>query len=270
MDTFDRGVFVLLGLMLAHVVFITSERLYRYWVARRQSRAFVANAALHTNDISEVVRVANLFPKSHVATIVSAGLTEFLSGRSRHESIDPAHNAMGRAQSTTLANLKLGVSTISSIAATAPFIGLFGTVLGILDAFSGGATQKTVFMMFVARSLAQALMATAMGLLVAVPAVWCRDFLQARVENFSSEMSNASSETMTLIGQVLAPPNAYGVQTGTRTLFELNSAAEVRAWEVRFDRQRVLLLAICLPIVYIALLMVYATASSAVSWYCYR
>jgi biopolymer transport protein ExbB/TolQ len=269
MDTFDRGVFVLLGLMLAHVVFITSERLYRYWVARRQSRAFVANAALQTNDISEVVRVANLFPKSHVATIVSAGFTEFLSGRSRHESINLAHNAMGRAHSTTLANLKLGVSTISSIAATAPFIGLFGTVLGILDAFSGGATQKTVFMMFVARSLAQALMATAMGLLVAIPAVWCRDFLQARVENFSSEMSNASSETLTFLAHVVSSGTAF--ETGTvGNLFEVNTVADVRAWEASYDRQRVLMPAICLPIIYIVFLMLYATAWSAASWYSYH
>jgi biopolymer transport protein ExbB/TolQ len=271
MDTFDRGVFILLALMFVHVVFITCERLYQYRQARRQSRTFVANVreAVNANDIERVIRVAGQAAESHMASVVESGLGAFLSGGSKSEALELAKHAIDRAHLRTLADLKVGISTISSIAATAPFIGLFGTVLGILDAFSGGGMQKTTFMMLIALGLARALMATAMGLLVAIPAVWCRDYLRARLENFANEISNASSETLTFLAHVVSSGTAFETRT-VRNLFEVNTVADVRAWEARFDRQRILMPAICLPIVYIVFLMLYATAWSAASWYSYH
>jgi biopolymer transport protein ExbB/biopolymer transport protein TolQ len=90
--------------------------------------------------------------------------------------------------------MKRGVSTLATIASSAPFVGLLGTVVGIINAFQGISTEKSTGLGAVAGGISEALVATAVGLLVAIPAVWMYNYFSNRVEAFDVEMGNSSSE----------------------------------------------------------------------------
>ena len=92
------------------------------------------------------------------------------------------------------AKLKRGLSVLATIGSTAPFVGLLGTVIGILNAFQQIATQKTSGIGAVAGGISEALVTTAFGLLVAIPAVMAFNYFTGRVESFDVEMDNSSSE----------------------------------------------------------------------------
>ena len=90
--------------------------------------------------------------------------------------------------------MKRGLGGLATIGSTAPFIGLFGTVVGILNAFQQIATQKTSGIGAVAGGISEALVTTAIGLFVAIPAVWMFNVFTGRIEAFDVEMGNSSSE----------------------------------------------------------------------------
>jgi biopolymer transport protein ExbB len=90
--------------------------------------------------------------------------------------------------------LKRGISSLATIGSTAPFVGLLGTVIGIINAFRGIATEKSAGLGAVSAGISEALLTTAVGLFVAIPAVWMYNFFTARLEAFDVEMGNSSSE----------------------------------------------------------------------------
>ena len=87
-----------------------------------------------------------------------------------------------------------GVSSLATIGSTAPFVGLFGTVVGIINAFTTMSTEKSAGIAAIAGGISEALVTTALGLLVAVPAVWAFNYFTGRVDAFDVEMGNSSSE----------------------------------------------------------------------------
>jgi biopolymer transport protein ExbB/biopolymer transport protein TolQ len=125
-----------------------------------------------------------------------AGLQEFRSsgGVATEESIASSGRSLDRAEAIVHAKLKRGLAVLATIGATAPFVGLFGTVVGILNAFQQIATQKTSGIGAVAGGISEALVTTAFGLLVAIPAVMAFNYFTGRVESFDVEMDNSSSE----------------------------------------------------------------------------
>ena len=94
----------------------------------------------------------------------------------------------------TTADFKRGLGGLATIGATAPFIGLFGTVVGIINAFRGMAITGSGGLGAVSAGIAEALVTTALGLFVAIPAVWLYNYFLNRVERFQIEMANSSSE----------------------------------------------------------------------------
>jgi biopolymer transport protein ExbB len=87
-----------------------------------------------------------------------------------------------------------GLSGLATIGSTAPFVGLFGTVVGIINAFKGISSEKSTGLGAVAGGISEALVTTAFGLFVAIPAVWMFNYFNNRVKNFDVEMTNSSSE----------------------------------------------------------------------------
>jgi biopolymer transport protein ExbB/TolQ len=144
------------------------------------------------------VKVADRNKKSHLAEVVTAGLQEFRSygngGAITEDQIESSKRALERAEAIVHAKLKRGLGGLATIGSTAPFIGLFGTVVGILNAFKGIETSKATGLSAVAGGIAEALVTTALGLLVAVPAVWAYNYFTNRVEAFDVEMENSSME----------------------------------------------------------------------------
>jgi biopolymer transport protein ExbB/biopolymer transport protein TolQ len=144
------------------------------------------------------VKVADRNKKSHLAEVVTAGLQEFRNfgsgGAITDEQIESSKRALERSEAIVHAKLKRGLGGLATIGSTAPFIGLFGTVVGILNAFQQIATQKSAGIGAIAGGISEALVTTAFGLLVAIPAVMLFNYFTNKVEAFDVEMDNSSSE----------------------------------------------------------------------------
>jgi len=195
-----RMVVILLFVMSAWSIGVMIDRYIAYRSARKQSRVFApaVAGALKDGRIEEAISIAEQNKRSHLAKVVTAGLQEFqahqLSTEISGETIEASNRALERAAAIVHAELKRGVSTLATIGSTAPFVGLFGTVLGIINAFHGISTAKSTGLAAVAGGIAEALVTTAMGLFVAVPAVWAFNYFTSRIEAFDVEMDNSSSE----------------------------------------------------------------------------
>ncbi len=177
------------------------DRYMAFNAARKQSRAFApaVAGALRDGKIDEAIKVAERNKKSHLAKVVTAGLMEFRAHQDSSdipgETIEASKRALERTEAIVHAELKRGLGGLATIGSTAPFVGLFGTVVGIINAFReittrGGQTGIGA----VAGGISEALVTTAIGLAVAIPAVMMFNYLTGRVEAFDVEMDNSSSE----------------------------------------------------------------------------
>jgi biopolymer transport protein ExbB/biopolymer transport protein TolQ len=195
-----KAVVVVLALMSMWSFGVMVDRYIAYSQARKQSREFAPAVAgcLKAGKVEEAISVAEQNKRSHLAKVVEAGLQEFRSqGVSTDltgEQVESSRRALERAEAIVNAELKRGLSGLATIGATAPFVGLFGTTVGIINAFQGMSSEQTAGLSAVAGGISEALVATAFGLFVAVPAVWAYNSFTNRVEAFQIEMSNSSSE----------------------------------------------------------------------------
>jgi len=135
---------------------------------------------------------------SHLARVTAAGIQEFLEGKEANLSIEQqiasAQRGCERASTIFSQELKRGLSTLATIATSAPFIGLFGTIAGIINAFRGMALTGSGGIGAVAGGIAEALVTTAFGIGVAIIALWCYNTLNTKIEVYDAEMSNTSSQ----------------------------------------------------------------------------
>jgi biopolymer transport protein ExbB/biopolymer transport protein TolQ len=195
-----RSVVIILIIMSIWSFGVMFDRLIAFNGARKQSRQLVpaVAGALREGKLDEAVKIADRYPKSHLAKVMVAGLQEFQAHQKSSdisgEEIDASRRALERAEAIVHAELKRGISTLATIASSAPFVGLLGTVVGIINAFQGIAAEKSTGLGAVAGGISEALVATAIGLLVAIPAVWMFNYFSNRVEAFDVEMGNSSSE----------------------------------------------------------------------------
>ena len=200
MGPLAKFVVVVLFVMSAWSIGVMIDRAIAYSGARGQSRQFApaVAGALRDGKLDEAIKIADRYPKSHLAKVVVAGLQEFkahqMNADISGEVIDASHRALERAEAIVHAELKRGVSTLATIGSTAPFVGLFGTVVGIINAFKGISAEKSTGLGAVAGGISEALVTTAVGLFVAIPAVWAYNYFSGRIEAFDVEMGNSSSE----------------------------------------------------------------------------
>jgi biopolymer transport protein ExbB/biopolymer transport protein TolQ len=195
-----KTVVAILFIMSIWSLAVIIDRALYFSAARKQSREFAPRVAgaLKEGKLDEAVKVADRNKKSHLAEVVTAGLQEFRNfgsgGAITDEQIESSKRALERSEAIVHAKLKRGLGGLATIGSTAPFIGLFGTVVGILNAFQQIATQKTSGIGAVAGGISEALVTTAFGLLVAIPAVMTFNYFTGKVEAFDVEMDNSSSE----------------------------------------------------------------------------
>ncbi len=194
-----RCVVILLFLMSIWSIAIMIDRALMYSAARKQSRVFVQQVAgaLKDNKLDEAISIAERNKKSHIAKVVATGLSEFQAASAQvsdQEVIEAAKRGLERSVAIVHAEMKRGLSGLATIGSTAPFVGLFGTVMGIINAFKGISASKVTGLSAVAGGIAEALVTTALGLFVAVPAVWTFNYFTNRVEAFDVEMDNSSME----------------------------------------------------------------------------
>jgi len=200
MGTLAKCVVVLLFIMSAWSIGVMIDRLMAYSAARKQSRQFApaVAGALREGKLDEAVKIADRYKKSHLAKVVVAGLQEFqahqLSSDIPGEEIEASKRALERAEAIVHAELKRGISGLATIGSTAPFVGLFGTVVGIINAFKQISTEKSTGLGAVSGGISEALVTTAIGLFVAISAVWMYNYFTGKLEAFDVEMGNSSSE----------------------------------------------------------------------------
>ena len=108
--------------------------------------------------------------------------------------INSAERAVEREMLMTIVDLKRGLGVLATVGATAPFVGLLGTTMGIVNAFTGMAASGSGGLSAISAGIAEALITTAFGLMVAIPAVWMFNYFNSKLEAFDVEMGNSSSE----------------------------------------------------------------------------
>jgi biopolymer transport protein ExbB/TolQ len=193
-------VLVILLIMSVWSIAIMVERYLTFSAARNQSREFAPKVAvtLKGQKIDEAISLSDKYKKSHLAMVVNAGLQEFrahqLSTDISGEVVDASKRALQRATAIKVAEFRRGLSGLATIGSTAPFVGLFGTVFGIINAFVGMGETANAGIGAIAGGIAEALVTTAVGLAVAVPAVWLFNYFTSKVDNFIVEMDNSSAE----------------------------------------------------------------------------
>jgi biopolymer transport protein ExbB/biopolymer transport protein TolQ len=196
------GVVLIIMSMISFGVAI--ERIYTFTQARKQSKLYAPQVAKHLKEgrLKDAIAISSSknYRYSHLAKVVLAGLQEYQfqqeagGNLSREDLVDTVRRAIQRASALTANDLKKGIAALATIGATAPFVGLLGTVVGIITAFQGIAATGSGGLGAVSAGIAEALVETALGLLVAIPAVWFYNYLTGRVEYFNVEMDNSSSE----------------------------------------------------------------------------
>jgi biopolymer transport protein ExbB/TolQ len=203
MTPIAQGVVVALIILSVWSLYISVERLLVFRRAHKQSLAFAKLATEHLKHDrpQAVIDAASKYPGSHLARVVSAGLQSFQfehgsSPLSDLEIVEAASRAVERATLLAVSDFKKGVGSLATIATTAPFIGLFGTVIGIINAFRGMALTGSGGIAAVSTGIAEALVTTALGLFVAIPAVWLFNIFMNKIERFQVEMSNSASELL--------------------------------------------------------------------------
>lgn len=201
MTPIAKGVVIALIILSVWSLYISVERYLVFRKAQKQSLAFAKLATEHLKHDrpQAVIDAASKYPGSHLARVVSAGLQSFqfenqTSPLSDNEVVEAASRAVERSTLLTVSDFKRGVGSLATIATTAPFIGLFGTVIGIINAFRGMAMSGSGGIGAVSAGIAEALVTTALGLFVAIPAAWMFNVFTNRLERLQVEMSNSSSE----------------------------------------------------------------------------
>jgi biopolymer transport protein ExbB/TolQ len=201
MTWLGKSVVTVLALMSIWSLTIAIERLWRFQKAKKESLQVAVGVTpmLKQHKLAEAITFAKKYRHSHLARVLAAGLTEFQYESSQDvppdfDIVDSAKRAIERETLMTTAEMKKGLGNLATISTTAPFIGLFGTVIGIINAFQGMALSGSGGLGAVSAGISEALATTAFGLLVAVPAVWMYNYFLNKVERFNVEMSNSSSQ----------------------------------------------------------------------------
>jgi biopolymer transport protein ExbB/biopolymer transport protein TolQ len=170
------------------------DKARRFRAASRQSDDFlpVLERCLRDGKLQDAMNQARHHDRSHVARVIGDGIAEFAAGGGGR--VDLVSRALERSTARTLADMKKGLGVLATIGSTAPFIGLFGTIVGIVHAFHGIAESGSGGVAAVSGGIAEALVATALGILVAIPAVMAFNYFVATLERFHVEMDTTSAE----------------------------------------------------------------------------
>jgi biopolymer transport protein ExbB/TolQ len=194
---------ILIGLSIISL-YLFIERQLTYAKARKKSKDVAPKLAnlLKAGNIKDALALASKKENkgSHLARVTAAGISEFIGGGqanlSIEQQVDTGTRGCERAATMFTQELKRGLSILATIATSSPFIGLFGTIAGIINAFRGMALTGSGGIGAVAGGIAEALVTTAFGIGVAIIALWCYNTLNAKVEVYQADMTNTTSQVV--------------------------------------------------------------------------
>ena len=196
------GILGCLTLLSVYSIALMVDRYRTFRIARSQTTRFLPlfSKYLQEGKLQRAIDLAHGHEKSHLARVVSAGARELVGAeaeaRSPRSRVEAVARALDRAASLTSSDLRRGLGGLATIGSTAPFIGLLGTVVGIIHAFQGIAESGAGGIGTVSGGIAEALVATAFGLFVAIPAVMAFNYFTGVLERLQVEMANGSAEML--------------------------------------------------------------------------
>lgn len=203
MGTLPKLVVVVLVAMSLYSLYVAGERWLTYRRIARQTHAF----ALLVTDLMREGKLKEAlarcqdkqFSHSYLARLVSMSLSEFEGLRGKTLKLDPAESierALERARLAEILTLRKGLSSLATVASVSPFVGLFGTVVGIITAFRAVAVASAGGVATLSTGIYEALVTTALGIFVAIPALWAYNYLVDSVESFEIQMESSSVELL--------------------------------------------------------------------------
>ena len=199
-------VVVVLAVMSVWSLSVMAERLFSFARSRKQSRQFASDLRelLPARKLDAASGLALTLKFGHVSRVLGSGIGEYVrgqqhianrrAGEAEFDIIDAVNRALERTSLRVTADLKKGLGALATIGSTAPFVGLLGTVLGIVNAFQSMASSGSGGLASVSAGISEALITTAFGLLVAIPAVMMFNYLTNQVEDMTVDISDASNE----------------------------------------------------------------------------
>ena len=226
MGYFAKGIVWVLAIMSVYSLTIMIQKWWGLRKAQAETRKFAPEFSqfLEEDNLTEAIKLAEGYKKSHVARVLGGALSEIkpliLDGSVTVADINSAERAVEREMLMTIVQLKRGLGVLATVGATAPFVGLLGTTMGIVNAFTGMAASGSGGLSAISAGVAEALITTAFGLLVAIPAVWAYNYFQTKIDNLTAEMTYSSKEMIDYL--IKGVSGEFGRSRFTR---EFNTAA---------------------------------------------
>jgi biopolymer transport protein ExbB/TolQ len=209
LNEIELGVMIILGLCAIYAVALLFEKIYVMRKAGKQTKDFLASFR-KANSVEEAEAIVRKLPASGIKTMFDAGMNEvrrtqdlglYTMRDARDHTMQRVASAMTSRQNEYLEDLGSSMTFLASIGANAPFIGLFGTVWGIMVAFVGIAESQTTSLAVVAPGIAGALLATAAGLVAAIPAVLIYNFAAKQISKQANKLEDFSAEFIALVSR---------------------------------------------------------------------
>jgi biopolymer transport protein ExbB len=200
MGWFAKGIIFTLAIMS---IWSLTVMIQKWWSIRRaqaETKKFAPEFSqfLEEDNLTEAIKLAEGYKRSHVARVLGNALAEvrplIMDGSVTVADINSAERAVEREMLMTIVDLKRGLGVLATTGATAPFVGLLGTTMGIVNAFTGMATSGSGGLSAISAGIAEALITTAFGILVAIPAVWAYNYFSTKIDNLTAEMTYTSKE----------------------------------------------------------------------------
>jgi biopolymer transport protein ExbB/TolQ len=209
MGLFARGIVAVMAVMSVLSLVVAGERLALFLRGRNESRAFALKmgALLAKGDFDAAAGTKMGKDIGYLGRVISAGLAAYNTTAklaSPDLTFESVARALERQAQRESASMKRGLAILATVSATAPFVGLLGTVMGIITAFQQMAASGSGGLGTVSAGISEALITTAFGLLVAIPAVMLFNFLQGWVDARAVDISESSNEFLDVVARELA------------------------------------------------------------------
>jgi biopolymer transport protein ExbB/TolQ len=220
MGLFARMVVYVLGIMSLASLIVMAERLVSFMKSNRDSRRFASQlaGALEKSGLDDAARAKMGKDLGHLGRVLAAGLGAYrmttTAATTSDLTIESVARALERQAQREQQNLKRGLNLLATVGSTAPFIGLLGTVVGIINAFQQMAATGSGGLGTVSAGISEALVTTAFGLLVAIPAVMAYNYMQGWVDARMVDMTESSNEFLDVVARRLDPNAARPAKVG--------------------------------------------------------
>jgi biopolymer transport protein ExbB/biopolymer transport protein TolQ len=199
---FAKGVVYVMIIMSLMSFTVAFKKLYYFYKSTSATRKFAPqfSRAIQEEQLDQAIALAEKNKASHVARVLGGALGEvkpLLRDRATITAADinSAERAIERQMLLELTDFKRGLGIMATVGSTAPFVGLLGTTMGIVNAFTGmAAGGASGGLAGISAGIAEALITTAFGLLVAIPAVWAYNYFTTKIENLTVEMTYSAKE----------------------------------------------------------------------------